>query len=188
MKRMCASVAAAVTIFGLTGVASGVDSNRVAERRFADRIYDYLRLRCVAERQVSQLHVSSNPEAIAATVDALGEAIRAVRPRAKVGDIFVPNVRTAFRGLIEDALKLHEVQAADLVAVINREAPPFRPDLMVNGPFDWRFGALMPPYLIEALPPLPAQLQYRLVDRELVLIDIEAGLIVDVLSRALTVD
>ena len=92
------------------------------------------------------------------------------------------------RGLIEDALKLHEVQAADLVAVINREAPPFRPDLMVNGPFDWRFGALMPPYLIEALPPLPAQLQYRLVDRELVLIDIEAGLIVDVLSRALTVD
>lgn len=39
--------------------------------------------------------------------------------------------------------------------------------------------------VIEALPPLPAELQYRIVGDDLVLIDVHASLVVDILPRAL---
>ena len=42
--------------------------------------------------------------------------------------------------------------------------------------------------IIEALPALPDELQYRLVGGHLVLIDIHAGLVVDILPHALGVD
>ena len=42
----------------------------------------------------------------------------------------------------------------------------------------------MPPSVLLTLPPLPACLHYRFVGRELVLVDSEAGLIVDLLPAA----
>ena len=47
---------------------------------------------------------------------------------------------------------------------------------------------MMPADVIVALPALPDVLQYRFVGRDLVLVDIEADLIVDVLPRALVVE
>jgi hypothetical protein len=39
--------------------------------------------------------------------------------------------------------------------------------------------------MIEALPPLPDELQYRIVGRDLVLVDVHANLVVDILREAL---
>ena len=44
---------------------------------------------------------------------------------------------------------------------------------------------MMPPDILHVLPPLPDELQYRLVDRDLVLIDMHADLVVDILPGAL---
>jgi hypothetical protein len=44
---------------------------------------------------------------------------------------------------------------------------------------------MMPAALIEALPDVPWPLQYRFACRNLVLLDVDAGLIVDVLPDAL---
>jgi hypothetical protein len=41
------------------------------------------------------------------------------------------------------------------------------------------------PALLQVLPPLPRELEYRFVDRDLVLIDIHADLVVDILKEAL---
>ena len=43
---------------------------------------------------------------------------------------------------------------------------------------------MMPPDILDELPPLPKQLQYRLVDRDLALLDMHADLVVDILPGA----
>jgi hypothetical protein len=43
----------------------------------------------------------------------------------------------------------------------------------------------MPFVLLSALPALPAGIQYRLIDRDLLLWDVDANLIIDVLPDAL---
>ena len=46
----------------------------------------------------------------------------------------------------------------------------------------------MPGDIIAALPPLPDELQYRFVSHNLVLLDCDAGLIIDVLPQALATE
>jgi hypothetical protein len=41
------------------------------------------------------------------------------------------------------------------------------------------------PCLIDALPPLPSELQYRMVGGDLVLIDVHASVVVDILTNVL---
>jgi len=41
------------------------------------------------------------------------------------------------------------------------------------------------PCIIEALPPLPDELQYRTLGRDLVLVDVHANLVLDILREAL---
>jgi hypothetical protein len=56
---------------------------------------------------------------------------------------------------------------------------------VVNGKFSWDNATPTPLCFLAVLPELPNFLQYRFVGRDLVLVDIEADLIVDVLPRAL---
>jgi hypothetical protein len=55
----------------------------------------------------------------------------------------------------------------------------------VNEAFPAGVAVLRPPKLVGALPPLPAELEYRVVGRDLALVDLRANLVVDVLRRAL---
>jgi hypothetical protein len=52
-----------------------------------------------------------------------------------------------------------------------------------NGRFPWRRGAAMWPCVLDALPQLPYELQYRLIGRDLVLVDTHADLVVDILRN-----
>jgi hypothetical protein len=61
------------------------------------------------------------------------------------------------------------------------------PPLTVNGAFPWLAGNAMWPFMIETLPALPAELEYRFVGRDLVLLDVRAELVVDILPAALPV-
>ena len=67
----------------------------------------------------------------------------------------------------------------------HEEAPPDAAWPAVNGRFPWMRGAAMWPCIIDALPPLPDELQYRIVGRDLVLVDVHANLVVDILREAL---
>jgi hypothetical protein len=55
----------------------------------------------------------------------------------------------------------------------------------INALFPWDSGTRLPAVLTEALPTLPASLEFRLVGTTLVLVDLDADLILDVLSNAL---
>ena len=56
----------------------------------------------------------------------------------------------------------------------------------VNGDYPaGRSISPMPPGLLASLPPLPPELQYRFVGRDLILWDMHAGLIVDFVANAI---
>jgi hypothetical protein len=183
-----------VTPFALIAVALSIvpvlasqpPRDSFGTRRFNEKIGSYMALRQDVERRVPAPIVSSNPAEIFANEAALAEAIRKARPHAKAGDIFVPAVSDELRWRIEQAFDAHHVSEGAFLDDIRRDSPAEAATLKVNGTFDWRYGAMTPTAIIDALPQLPWPLQYRFVCRDLVLLDVDAGLIVDVLYGALT--
>jgi hypothetical protein len=153
--------------------------------KFNRRVDGYLAVRRQVEQVVTGPRASSDRQAILTAANALAEAIQTARATAKQGDIFSPTIAAGFRRQIRSVLTREGRRAADLFA--DREPGHRRQPVQssVNGRFDWQLAAVMPPALIEGLPPLPGELQYRFVGRDLVLIDIVAGLVVDILPRAL---
>ena len=88
---------------------------------------------------------------------------------------------------INNALLEHQYTAADLRAAGRVDGIDYeRVRLRVNDTFPWVLAVAMVPCVIGALPPLPPELQYRIVGDDLMLIDIHASLIVDILPGALT--
>lgn len=124
------------------------------------------------------------PEDTIAVLNALADVPREARPAPREGEIFSPEVANLFRRRIAETLHGSEYNRADLLAEMDVE-DPVAPPIVVNEPLPKGIGHVMLPWLAGALPVLPEELAYRLVGRDLVLIDIESNLIVDVIRAAL---
>jgi hypothetical protein len=172
-----------------TASASGsADKTRSGEdplQRFHEAVSAYISLREVIEQTVSPPEISADWENILAAADALGDAIRAARPSAKEGDIFIAEVAPLLRRRIRETLRDPDCQAADILAAKGEDDR--RPALsrpIVHDQFDWGAGSFMAFCILEVLPELPEELQFRFVERDLVLVDIDADLVIDVLPDA----
>jgi hypothetical protein len=118
--------------------------------------------------------------------DALAAAILDARPHARQGDFFSPGFAAFVGRRIDGILARSNYDITTVLEAINDEVIPGAPPLQVNGRFPWEFvGAAMWPALLQELPALPRELEYRFVDRDLVLIDVHADLVVDILADAL---
>lgn len=149
----------------------------VAFARAAD---DYAFLHRQLERRLPALEVNANPETIRHAIDAMAAAIRAARPDARRGDLFNARAQAAIRVRLIRALRSNGLTPADVWAAALADGRDLRDaELTVNGPFPWPLSTAMLPCLLEALPPLPPELQYRLAGDDLVLVDVHASLIVD---------
>lgn len=115
----------------------------------------------------------------------LGDELRAViiaaRPQARQGGFFTSPVAEVFRARIDFAL-LHGVAsvAARLYTPLPGEAAP-----AVNEPFPMVPGAVQWPTLVSKLPTLPRELGFAFWGRDLILVDLPANLVVDILPEAL---
>jgi hypothetical protein len=185
MKPRRARAFAAVVSLTLVATAAAQDSATAA---FDRNVRAYVELRDRAVRHTAPLDVSTDPQEIERTSDALAARIRAARPSARRGEIFDSTIADALRHQIDATLRRQHYTAADLLREIRSGAPTESARLAVNARFDWAYGAQMPGSVIAALPPLPDDLQYRFVGADLVLIDVPACLIVDILPDALVVD
>jgi len=114
----------------------------------------------------------------------LGAAIRAERGQVNEGEIFDAATAAAFRDIVADALRSVDVDLLLVDLYEGCEMPiGYRPQ--VNGSYpDWATHQ-MPLALLVALPALPDGIQYRLIDRDLLLWDVDADVIIDVLPDAL---
>jgi hypothetical protein len=146
---------------------------------------EYLVLREQAARVAPPPRLPSSAVELVRAEAAFAAEIRARRPAAQIGDLFTFDVRRTFRKLIARAITDEHIVLADLLAELVSDLVAGSGAPVVNQRFPWQLGRAMPACLLEALPPLPKELQYRLVGRDLVLIDLEANLVIDSLPEAL---
>jgi hypothetical protein len=115
----------------------------------------------------------------------LRAAIVAARPQARPGTFFTPGTALLLRERIDRAF-LHHPGAAAAQAVLGGYDPlPGESGPEVNQPFPPVVAAARWLPLVRALPPLPLELDFAVWGRDLVLIDVAANLVLDVLPDAL---
>ena len=151
---------------------------------FLQNVDRYVTLRTEAASTIPAAR-AFDPWAFLFRVEKLSEAIRARRSDARVGDIFTFEVRIALRAIIDRSICAQGLTADEVIRGIEEETVPGALPPAINKPFPWQFEAMMPPYLLAHLPKLPRGIQYRIVGRDLVLIDLESTLVVDILREAL---
>ena len=168
---------------GVNAAAPQADPGVVAFQRQADA-YAFLHRRL--ERQLPPVEVNADPETFRRAVATMAHAIRAARPEARQGDVFNPDVQRTIRDRIAGALRANGLTPADVRAAERHDGvAPEALQLRVNGPFPWAPSTAMLPSILGVLPALPPELQYRMVGRDLVLVDVHASLVVDILPQAL---
>jgi len=161
---------------------NGVNSGAALTQEFENRVADYVKTRKSAAAALPPLRKpTDSPEELRRHQHALRKAIVARRPGAVQGNIFTPAISAEFRRRIGIAYQadakrirqsfLHaEPGTRELRARVNHEYPDAKP------------LQSMPPSLLSNLPALPPELEYRTVGRDLVLRDVGANLIVDVVA------
>jgi hypothetical protein len=165
---------------------SACDDAAVAE--FTANVQTYLHVRDTAVRDIPPERLFEDPAELLAARDALRRAIREARPDARAGDLFTPRAAATMRRIIAETAAAHRVDPEDIVHDLREERMPGAKRPVVNGRYDWRLGAWMWSALLQTLPPLPDELQYRIVDDDLVIIDVRASLVVDILEHAMVCD
>lgn len=155
-------------------------------RAFMAATRDYAQMHRRLEGQIGPIEINTTIDEINRIIQQLAAAIRAERPDAKQGDFFTPALAPELRARINEALLADDFTADDVIRAGRVDGIDYeRVALRVNGTFPWILGTAMFPCVIQALPELPPELQYRIVGTDLVLIDIHASLIVDILPSAL---
>ena len=111
---------------------------------------------------------------------ALARKLKQARLHAKMGDIFTPAAAASFRQTIQTEFAGPNAPHAE--ATLHQGAPLPVSHLRVNSVYpDGVAYTSLPPTLLLHLPKLPDEVVYRIVGHELLLVDVKANLIVDVL-------
>ena len=155
-----------------------------AERQFLQSVESYMALRRRLEHQWPPIAVSADVDAIHRAFDARFAAMRRARADARPGDIFNARVADLYRVRIRHGFSVRSHDASELIEEMNEGGKRWRP-AVVNGRFSWKTAAATPAHVLAVLPDLPPELQYRFVGPDLVLVDLDLGLIVDVLPDVL---
>ena len=181
------SAIAGVLLWGACCVllpAQAVNQDSLVVVEFQGRVDGYMKLRKRAQSEVPSLKPTDSPEDIAEYKRDLAHKLREARRHSRQGDIFTPKVSDLFRRLL--AANLQGPDAAQVRASLRRADPVPPLPLRVNALYpDGLPLQSTPPSILLDLPRLPQELEYRIVGRDLVLLDVKAGLIVDYLPRAL---
>jgi hypothetical protein len=149
---------------------------------FRKRVDDYLKLRNEITTKIPEVRETGDPNKISAREKALGQAIGATRASAKPGDIFGRDAAPLFVKILAD--DWHTRKPADRKAVFTEL--PKGTHIDINKPYPTTLPLLtVPGNLLANLPVLPEELEYRFVDRHLLLRDRDANLTIDVLYNAL---
>lgn len=165
--------------------ADGRNASAAILEDFNERIEQYLDVRKQAAKGAEPLKETDDPARITAAQDERAAAIRALRAGAKPGDIFTAEIRHTFRQLMAPELKGE--MGRDTKQVLKDDAPaPGAVPLKVNAKYPE--GAPLPTVpaaLLTRLPQLPKGLEYRIIGKDLVLLDSDANLIVDFIRNAI---
>ena len=152
---------------------------------FKKRIDGDMALHNKLAKDAPPLKETKDPAKIKASQDVLATKIREARKDARQGDIFTPEIRQLFRRLMYPEVKGPEGRATK--AAITEESHEVKSvPLKVNAEYPDNAPLMtVPPNILAALPKLPEDLEYRFVNRNMILLDTHANVIVDFVPNAI---
>ncbi len=173
---IAATILAGVSLAEAPHAAVNPDSAIIVD--FQKRVADYVQLRKDIEGHMPPLKPTASVDKIEHHEHELGEAVQRARKTAKQGDIFTPEVAGEIRRLIGIAM----MPDGKKINQSLRHAEPVQLRLAVNQRYPNHVPLQStPPSLLENLPKLPPEVEYRVTGPDLVLLDSKANLIVDLI-------
>jgi hypothetical protein len=163
-----------------------VNPDAAAMADFKLRVEKYADLHNDLAKGSAKQKEDTGAEQIHAQKTALAAKIQEARAGAKQGDIFTPEIRTAFRKLLKPELKGED--GRDAKEILKDDAPaPGTVAFKVNAKYpEDQPRPTMPANLLLNLPTLPEPLEYRVVGQHLLLLDTAADVIVDYILNVIT--
>jgi hypothetical protein len=163
--------------------AEPVNEDAKALAGFLDRVNQYVTLHQKLENTLPKLSKESTPQQVDTHQRALLKLMQDARKDAKQGDIFTPESQVVIKKLI--AKVFGGPDGAALRASVMDENPGVA-NLKVNDRYpDHIPVSTIPPQLLEGLPKLPEEMEYRFVGNDLILMDTHAHMIADFIPNAL---
>jgi hypothetical protein len=159
-----------------------VNEDAKALAGFLDRVNQYVAVHRKYENTLPKLSKESTPEQIDAHQRALAKLLQEARKDAKRGDIFTPESQAVIKKLI--AKVFSGPDGPSLKASVMDENPGV-PNLKVNARYPDEIPvSTIPPQLLEGLPKLPEEMEYRFVGDDLILMDTHAHIIADFIPNS----
>ena len=147
-----------------------------------ERVNEYVALHRKLEDSLPHLSKEATPEEIDKHQRALGKMIQDARSGAKQGDLFTPESQAVIKRLLARVFGGPDGPA--LKASVMDENPGI-PTLKVNERYpDTVPLSTIPPQVLEGLPKLPEEMEFRFVGNSLILMDVHAHIIADFISNA----
>ena len=170
-------------VVAASALAQTVNKDAATLADFKKRVDGYIALHQRVAGKIGPLDPTKSPKEIAEREKNLGLAIAGIRSAAKQGEIITPDAGVLFRAIIKDEFAHRSKLALKDREEAQDELPNFTPRVNQVYPTTYPL-ATFPPGVLRQLPPLPKPLEYRFVQRSLIVRDGEANLIVDVLPAA----
>jgi len=149
---------------------------------FLQRVSQYVSLHQRLENSLPHLSKESSPQEIDKHQRALGQMIQQERRGAKPGDIFSPESQAVIKRLLTKVFGGPDGPA--LKASIMDENPGI-PDLKVNQRYpDAVPLSTIPPQVLQGLPRLPEEMEFRFIGNTLILMDVHGHIIADLIANA----
>lgn len=165
---------------GPSRVRGATKAPDAAMHEFSARVNTYLGFR--KEKAGSSAHPTKSAKKIVETSEQLRSRIQQARDNARQGEIFTSAISAYFHKQLASVFR--GPNGARVLASLRR-SEPVQGRLQVNQPYPEGVPLQsMPPSLLMKLPPLPKELEYRIVGRDLVLLDTAPNLVVDYLPNA----
>lgn len=160
--------------------ATNADAQTLAD--FQARVKNYLALREKLMKGTPALPDKATPDQIEAHQRAIGQLVMAARKGARKGDLFGADMTVLVRRLLGPIFKGPD--GAAIRNAILEEPQPLVPTINTRYPDDVPVST-MPPEILKALPKIDETLEFRFVGRHLILMDVPAHLIVDIVDNVM---
>jgi len=176
-----ASPASAPPTERVVGPLSPADAQALATMN--DRLKEYIELHNKLERTLPKLPNEATPQQIDKNQRTFEKLMQQARATAKPGDIFTPEAQPVIKRLL--ATVFGGPEGKQLKASIMDENP-VGITLTVNGRYPDNVPlSTVPPQVLQTLPKLTEDLEYRFIGDRLILLDTHAHVIADFIEDAL---
>jgi hypothetical protein len=148
-----------------------------------DRLRDYIDLHTKLERSLPRLPKDATPQEIDKNQRAFEALVRNARARAKRGDIFTPEARPIIKRLLATVFGGPDGRQLK-ASIMDENTVGIR--ISVNGRYpDTVPLSSVPPQVLQTLPKLSEDMEYRFIGDRLILLDTHAHVIADFIDDAL---